>query len=171
MFERGRSDRAEGPVAVSIGLGDGRELIGRLLVPPGRTLTDLLNGAASFFEFEPAGGGRMFIARAALHSVKPADVPAAPELWAGPSEGGSFNPSAILGVKPGSPRAEVREAYLKLAKTYHPDRYAAADLPREVHAYLSAMARRINAAYQALETARQQQAARAEPLFTSTGQG
>ena len=38
-------------------------------------------------------------------------------------------------------------------ESYHPDRYAQADLPNEVREYLAAMARKINAAFAALETA------------------
>ena len=45
---------------------------------------------------------------------------------------------------------EMREAYHRLVKQYHPDKFANADLPREVKEYLNAMSRRINAAYTAL---------------------
>ena len=65
----------------------------------------------------------------------------------------------------------MREAYLKLAKVYHPDRYAAAELPAEVREYLSAMARRVNAAYDAWQAAHKRQAAKQEPVFTKAGQG
>lgn len=171
MFERGKSDRAQGQVPVNITLKDGRELIGRLLIPQGFGLIDVLNGASSFIEFEPIGGERMFVAKSALQSVKPMNLPAAPDLWAGSTEGGGFDPFAILGVKAGSTREEAREAYLSLAKTYHPDRYATAKLPPEVRDYLAVMARRINAAYEALEIEKKKQAARSEPVFTKTGQG
>jgi hypothetical protein len=172
MFERGRGDRAgEGPVAVEISLEDGREFKGQLLIPVGRNLTDVLNGAATFIEFEPIGGQRMFIAKSALQSVTPMDVPAEPNLWAGPTQGKAFDPFAVLGVKPGATRDQAHEAYVKLAKTYHPDRYAATDLPREVQDYLSVMARRVNAAYQALEAENKKHANRSEPVFTKASQG
>jgi DnaJ-domain-containing protein 1 len=45
----------------------------------------------------------------------------------------------------------VRQAYLSLAKAHHPDRFVNVELPIEVVNYLSVMARRINAAYRALE--------------------
>ena len=45
----------------------------------------------------------------------------------------------MLGLKPGATREETREAYLSLAKIYHPDLYMAAELPREVRDYLAAM--------------------------------
>jgi DnaJ domain len=169
MFNRGGRE-AEGPVSVEIVLEDGQELWGKLVIPPGRTLPDVLNGGTSFIEFEAAEGERMFIAKSALHTVKPMHLPAAPDLWAGPTEGAGFNPFAILGIKPGATREETREAYLRLAKSYHPDRYAASELPREVQEYLSVMARRVNAAYDTIETGRRKQAAKAGPVFTKAGQ-
>ncbi len=171
MFERGRGDKAttQGPVAVAITLEDGREFKGRVLIPVGQGLTDVLNGNSSFVEFEPISGERMFIAKSALQSVKPMDVPTVAKLWAGPTEGGDFNPFAVLGVKLGSTREEAHQAYIKLAKIYHPDRYATSELPREVQDYLAGMARRINAAYEALP--KKTEAAKPEPVFTKASQG
>jgi curved DNA-binding protein CbpA len=60
-------------------------------------------------------------------------------------------------------------AYFALAKAYHPDRYATAELPAEVRDYLAAMARRINAAHAALDVPQKRQALRQEPIFTSPG--
>jgi curved DNA-binding protein CbpA len=73
----------------------------------------------------------------------------------------------VLGLTAGATRNDIRQAFFALAKVYHPDRYATAELPGEVRDYLSAMARRINAAHAALEAPQKKQAARAEPIFTS----
>jgi hypothetical protein len=170
MFNRDR-DRHEGPACVTIALEDGQELKGKVVIPPGRTLTELLNGGSAFIEFEPIGGARTFIAKSALTSVTPIEIPAAPDLWAGPTEGSNFDPFAVLGVKPNASREEAREAYLRLAKTYHPDRYAATELPQEVRNYLAVMTRRVNAAYQALGFAQKQQAAKEPPVFTKAAHG
>lgn len=169
MFSRGRGEQAEGPVSVEITLEDGQELRGKLMLPPGRALTEVLNSAAAFVEFEPTRGQRMYIAKSALQCVKPMNGPPAPKLAVASTEAGAFDPAAILGVKADASRQEVRDAYLALAKVYHPDRYAAADLPSEVSEYLSAMARRINAAYDALEATQKRQAAKQEPVFTKAG--
>ena len=59
------------------------------------------------------------------------------------------------------PASEIREAYFALAKVYHPDRYATAELPTEVIEYLFAMARRINAAHAALNVEQKKQARQA----------
>ncbi|KAB2920770.1 MAG: J domain-containing protein [Hyphomicrobiaceae bacterium] len=154
MFDRHKSSRAGGPLCVEIALEGGRDLKGKFAVPADRALTEVLNGPSSFIEFEPFGGERMFIAKSALRSVKELNMPAAPQLGAGSRTGGSFDPYAILGVSAGASAEDIRQAYLAQAKIYHPDRYATAELPAEVRAYLADMARRINAAYDTLETAR-----------------
>lgn len=157
MFERNRIDNVPEPTAVPVEvvLADGTLAKGKLLVSGGKTLSDALNGAAAFVEFEPYGGERTFLAKAQLASVKLVGVPKAANLSARTREGDSFNPHAILGVAPTAGWEEVRQAYHRLAKSYHPDRYASAELPSEVQDYLAAMARRVNAAYAALEQPRQ----------------
>ena len=75
----------------------------------------------------------------------------------------------MLGVTPGATREEIRQAYLALAKVYHPDRYATAELPTEVIEYLFAMARRINAAHAALRRRAEEAGREQEPVFTSAG--
>ena len=67
----------------------------------------------------------------------------------------AFNPFAVLGVTAEANEEEVHRAYINLSKIYHPDQYTTTGLPAEVRDYLSSMARRINAAYEAAEAARQ----------------
>jgi hypothetical protein len=69
MFDR--SNRAEGPVSVEIALTSGRQLSGKFVLPPGRTLSEALNGPSTFIEFEPEGDQRTFIAKSALQCVTP----------------------------------------------------------------------------------------------------
>jgi len=171
MFERGSSERAVGRTPVELTLEDGRLLAGRLLVPKGDTLGQALNNPARFIEFELTGGERTFIAKSALLAVKPIDVPPAPELRAGPTEGSDFDPVKVLGVQAGASPQEIREAYLRLSKIYHPDRYAAAELPAEVRSYLAVMARRINAAHQALQAAQKPRMSAPDPVFTKESIG
>ena len=125
----------------------------------------------AFVEFQPHDGERTFIAKSALHCVTPTNVPPAADLWAGPTQGADFDPYAILGIDASSTREHAREAYLKLAKAYHPDRYAATDLPREVRDYLAVMVRRINAAHDALQAKQRHAAKQEDPVFAKAGQG
>jgi DnaJ-class molecular chaperone len=82
-----------------------------------------------------------------------------------------FDPWQILNLERGTSWEETRTAYHRLAKIYHPDRYATAELPEEVKNYLSGMARRVNAAYSALEAAqaqkRQYAGLKQEAVYTS----
>ena len=94
-------------------------------------------------------------------------MPKAPSLGARLKDVDGFDPHAVLRIDHGASRDEVRHAYFALAKAYHPDRYATAELPEEVRDYLSAMARRINAAHAALDVPERKKAARAEPVFTT----
>ena len=174
MFERNRVDNVPEPsaVPVEVMLADGALVKGKLLVSAGKTLADALNGTAAFVEFEPYGGERTFLSKGQLASVQLVGVPKAANLSAKTRDGDSFNPHAILGVSPDAGWEEVRQAYHKLAMSYHPDRYASAELPLEVQDYLAAMARRVNAAYAALETPRQgvrvpTAAKRAAAVYTS----
>ena len=78
----------------------------------------------------------------------------------------------MLGVTHNADKDEVHHAYQQLAKIYHPDRYDTFDLPPEVREYLEAMARRVNAAHEALiADTRDKPAtpAKQEPVFTTTG--
>jgi hypothetical protein len=171
MFDRNRVDNVpeQTAVPVEIAFADGTAAKGKMLVPVGRSVADALNGTGSFVEFEPYGGDKSYLAKAQLASVRLVGVPKAPNLQTRLLDVDGFDPHRILGLSPGACRDELRAAYFALAKAYHPDRYATAELPQEVRDYLAAMARRINAAHAALEAPQKRQAARAEPVFTTAG--
>jgi hypothetical protein len=172
MFERNKIDNVPEPsaVPVEITLTDGAQVKGKLMVAAGKTLGDVLNGPGAFIEFEPYGGDKRYMAKSQIDQLRPVGVPRGQSLNHR-SRTDEFDPHQILGIAPGADWEAVRQAYLQLSKTYHPDRYAAAVLPEEVTEYLSVMVRRINAAYAALEVPRQvvkQAAVRAStPIYTS----
>ena len=173
MFERNKVDNQPETSAVTIeaSLDDGRILKGKVAIPMQRTIYDVLNGPGSFIDFEPFDGERHLIAKSTLRSLKMIATGRGPNLQARLRDADGFDPYAILGVPRGSAWDDVKAAYHRLAKAYHPDRYSSAELPREVADYLAAMARRVNAAYAALEVpqaARKQAvAARSAPVYTS----
>jgi len=172
MFERNKIDNApeQSTVPVEIALSDGAMVKGKLLVAAGKTLIDVLNGSGAFIEFEPYGGERQYLAKSRIDSLKPVGVPSGGCLRQR-ARLDDFDPYQILGVGPGTDWETIRQAYLQLSKVYHPDRYANAPLPEEVRDYLAVMARRINAAYAALEAPRpvaKQAASRVStPIYTS----
>ncbi len=174
MFERNRIDNVEhAAVPVELATSDGEVSKGRILVPLGRNMFELLNGPAAFLEFEPYGGERSFVAKSAIRNVKLINVPRAPSLDARLRERDGFDPYDILGVPARASPEEVKAAWHRLSKIYHPDRYATAELPEEARDYLAAMVRRVNAAYAALENAikptRPTLAGRTTPIYESGG--
>lgn len=77
MFDR--SNRAA-PLCVEITLTDGRKLEGKFLVPQGRALAEILNGPASFIEFQVATGERTFIAKSSIQTATPLEVARASDV-------------------------------------------------------------------------------------------
>lgn len=172
MFERNKVDNSEhAGVPVELTTMDGEMVKGRLMIAMGRNVFELLNGPGAFLEFEPYGGDRTFVAKASIANVKLINVPRAPNLNQRLHDLDAFEPHAILGVASAAGFEDVKAAWHKLAKIYHPDRYSSADLPAEVRDYLASMARRVNAAYAALEAplqaAKRSAASRAAPIYTS----
>jgi hypothetical protein len=169
MFERNKIDNApdQNAVPVEVLLTDGETVKGKMFVPALKTVADALNGSGGFIEFEPYGGERSFLGKAQLASLKPVGVPRAPSLKARTHDIDGFDPHVVLGVTADATRAQIHGAYVQLARAYHPDRYATAELPDEVRDYLSIMARRINAAYAALEVPEKKRKLRQEPVFSS----
>ncbi len=173
MFERNKIDNSmqQAAVPVEVTLDDGRLVKGKFLITASRSIFEVLNGEGHFLEFETYDGERTLIARSMLKSVKIISVPSGSNLKSRVRDGDNFEPHMILGVASDAPWDEIRAAYVKLSKAYHPDRYATADLPQEVRDYLSAMSRRVNAAYAALEipmqAAKRAVIEKAKPVFTS----
>ncbi|HWB46675.1 MAG TPA: J domain-containing protein [Hyphomicrobiaceae bacterium] len=169
MFERNKIDNSPDMMGmpVEVVYADGTQVRGKLLLPQVKTMADVLNGPGAFLEFEPYGEERCFIAKGQIASIRMLGVPRVPNLNARIRDVDGFDPFAVLGVARSSPPEKVREAYFALAKLYHPDRYAMAELPPEVIEYLFAMARRINAANAALNVEQKKQATRETPVFVS----
>lgn len=55
-----------------------------------------------------------------------------------------------LGLAPGASFPEIRRAWRRLAKRYHPDRYSASNIPASERADIERRMREVNAAYEAL---------------------
>lgn len=173
MFERNRVDNSlqQASVPAEITLADGRTLKGKFHITAARSIYDVLNGETSFLDFESHGGDRSMIAKTTITTVKIVAVTAANGLQNRVRAADDFDPHAILGVTKGAAWDEVRAAYLRLSKVYHPDLFAGVALPAEVRDYLSGMSRRVNAAYAALEeplhTIKRAAIEKAKPVYVS----
>lgn len=177
MFERNKVDNAAQQMTVpaELTLDDGETIKGRFVIAAARNIYDVLNGDAHFLDFETYEGERALIARTTIKAVRIVPVAAASQLKGRMRETETFDPYQVLGILNDATFEEVRAAYLKLSKIYHPDRFSGVDLPAEVRDYLAAMVRRINAAYGALEApvsaAKRAALAKAKPIFTSPLRG
>src|SRR6516162_6755712 len=127
--------------------------VGRLFANDRAVLENLLGG---LFHIALADG-RVFPAEDAyLREVArhfgfdTADFVRIRALHLGPREAPGEDPHALLGISPGAPPGEIREAYHRLVRESHPDLVIAQGLPPECIALATARIARINAAYQQL---------------------
>lgn len=154
MFERSAVDnvshRTTKPVLVDLRLTDGQRMSGHLEVSTQRGLVETLNAGGAFLEFTDIDGETHVLAVNTIAAVKRLEVPRAEQLAARLRALDEANPWAILALQPGADRDAIRTAYHRLAKQYHPDRFAGSELPTEIADYVSAVARRLNMAYAAL---------------------
>ena len=130
-----------------ITLLDGRRMRGNMMVPRDKSLADVFNMPTPFFDFEDFDQGPMVIAKSSITSLRPHTLPAADQLDKKLTQLDKSDPYRILGLAKAATKDEIRAAYLGLARLYHPDRFAAIDMPPEMAEYVDAMARRINIAY------------------------
>lgn len=155
MFERNRIDRPSEVERIThpveIELTDGNRLVGRVHSLQTRTLMEELNGTGAFVDFESLTGERALLGKARIVAVKSLSVPRGDHLSRSLRQIDAFDPHAVLGLTAGADRAAIKDAYHRKAKAYHPDRFTGVELPQEVADYLSAVTRRINVAYAALE--------------------
>ncbi len=173
MFERNKVDNSlqQTTVPVEMTLEDGEVLKGKIVMAASRSIYDVLNGDANFIDFETYQGKRSLISKARLKSLEILPVPTSAGLKNRLRDGDQFDPYMVLGVSSTSAFEEIRSAYHKLSKIYHPDKFAAVELPSEVREYLAAMSRRINAAFMALEApvqaSKRAEVVKAKPIFVS----
>ena len=176
MFERTRIDNMSQSRAVAIPaeltLDDKSVLKGDLMMPASRPVHEVLNGPGVFIEFRPYGKEPQLLSKSAIRGISFIKAQPAGRLSPAANEAENFDPYRTLGLQRGASHVEVHKAYVALAKTCHPDRFANADLPPEVREYLAAMARQVNLAFHALETTNRDLVRRNRPenrpIYTST---
>jgi hypothetical protein len=157
MFERNRIEH-QGEAQrkahlVEVSLSDGSVLKGRIPVSVSRTLSDELNGPNAFLEFQAVSGERTLLSKSRIATVTSIEAPRADQLDRRLREADGLDAYELLGVPRGAGPDEIKSAYHRLAKAYHPDRFAASLLPPEMADYVAAMSRRVNLAYALLQDA------------------
>jgi DnaJ-domain-containing protein 1 len=141
-------------IPVRVDLLDGSRLDLALISPRALLkMPELMNREEPFIDVESLDGERFVIAKTAIKSVKPRDIPVVKDLGQRIEDKNGFDPHRVLGVSREHPQEAIHMAYLALVREYHPDRFASIQLPKEVSEYISAMSRRINMAYEMLSKA------------------
>jgi DnaJ-domain-containing protein 1 len=148
MFN-GREDSVA-RVPVFLTLTDNSVLTVSVRLPLTRKLADALNNADQFLDTLSPTGQQQFIAKSLVRTVRSANVPKADQIDTEKGAPGTptFDPYALLKVEHGASPEEIRQAYHRMARLYHPDRIASFDLPPEVVDYVRTMLVRINLAFE-----------------------
>jgi DnaJ-domain-containing protein 1 len=141
-------------IPIRIDMMDGTRLDISLISPRALLkMHEILNREEPFIDVETLDGERFVIAKTAIKSVKPRNIPVVKDLSQRTDDKNGFDPHRVLGVSKDHPQDAIHMAYLALVREYHPDRFASIQLPKEVGEYISAMSRRINMAYEMLSKA------------------
>lgn len=138
--------------AVAITLLDGTMMTASLRMPLSNKLGDALNNGEAFLDLVTPGGEQHYIAKPAIRSVRPVDMPKAEDLDLNgrAAHFATVSPHAILKVGPDASTEEIKHAYHAMVRLYHPDRIASYDLPDEIRDYMRAMLVHINLAFEQL---------------------
>jgi DnaJ domain len=148
VFQNSKTNAVRALVAVT--LADGRTETVSVRLPLTSKLNDALNNADSFLDVVNGAGKQHFVAKSSIVSVELIEVPKASQMnlqrRAGDRE--RFDPHEVLGIPADAGADAIRQAYHVMVKAYHPDRFSAIDLPKEMKDYAAAMLVRINLAYE-----------------------
>jgi DnaJ-domain-containing protein 1 len=152
MFDRQRtsSNTEMGRVMAVIELVDGRAITGQVRLPLSGRLAEAMNNSDQFLDVVTGDGKQQFIAKHRIHTASPVEVPKADQLQKR-ADLTVFDPYAVLGVPRGTTGEELKQAYYRMARAYHPDRFASLDLPKEMRDYAAAMLVRVNLAFEQLQ--------------------
>lgn len=137
-------------VLVSISMLDGGTLMASMRMPLSNKVIDALNNPDPFLDILTPGGEQQFVAKAAIKAVRSMEMPKAEQLDLDARAAALANadPYAILKLEKSATAEEIRQAYHRMARLYHPDRIASYELPEEVKDYARAMLVRINLAFE-----------------------
>jgi DnaJ-domain-containing protein 1 len=139
---------ADKRIPVTITLASGEILRGSVPSSASASLAFELNREGLFLNVKDTTGKIVFIAKANIHQVVEGNEEkqaVLPELARGQS------PHKVLRVSEDASPEVIRQAYMALAKIYHPDNYPTDSTAPELADYVAAMFQQITVAYTALK--------------------
>lgn len=148
MFQNSKTNSVR--ALVTLTFSDGRSETVSVRLPLSSKLHEALNNSDTFLDVVNGEGQQYFLAKSAIVRVELLEVPKANQLnlLRRASDNGGFDPYQVLGVARAADAESIRQAYHAMIKTYHPDRFAGIDLPREMKDYAAAMIVRLNLAFE-----------------------
>ena len=137
---------------VVLTLSDDTDVTVSMRMPLSNRLADALNAPDMFLDVLTASGEQRYIAKSDIRAVRSMELPKADQLDLDARQAGlaDADPHAVLQVEKGASLEDIRHAYHRMARLYHPDRIAAYELPAEIKDYARAMLVRINLAFEQL---------------------
>lgn len=150
---RAEYERQKTPVKAIIVTADGKKHDVRLLINHGESLVNFMNSGSAFIEVEDEKKNKTLLARSFIQSITPKDSgmdkvsdEIASEKWRHHSQ----DPYIMLDVQIDASDEDIKNAYHKLARAYHPDRMLSMDLPPAMLAHGEEILKKINIAYEAI---------------------
>jgi DnaJ-domain-containing protein 1 len=141
---------ADKRIPVTLTLVGGEVLRGSVPSGASASLAFELNREGLFLNLKTGDGQIRYVAKSTIAQVVEGaeeKTVALPETVQGRS------PYRVLKVKEGASMEEIRQAYVKLAKIYHPDSYHSDSTAPEITEYVTKMFQQITAAYAAIKDA------------------
>ena len=137
---------------VALTLSDDTVVTVAMRMPLSNRLADALNAPDMFLDVLTPSGEQRYIAKSDIRQVRSMELPKTDQLDLEARQAGlaDADPHAVLQVEKGASPEEIRQAYHRMARLYHPDRIAAYELPSEIKDYARAMLVRINLAFEQL---------------------
>ena len=149
-------------ISVELQMVDGSNRRGALLISRDKSMREFFNTPGEdFVDFDCKRDGPVVLAKSTVRAIRVDDLKKKDDqgkidaLAARKAELEKLDPYKFLGVTSSVDSDGLHKAYIAMARTYHPDRFADVKLPPEVLDYLNAMARRINGVYEELVETRE----------------
>jgi hypothetical protein len=137
---------------VVLTLTDGTVRTVSVRLPLSNKLGDALNTPDMFLDVMTTTGEQEFLAKSDIRAARSGELPKTDQLDLETRQPGtsSFDPYATLKIGRNAQVEEIKQAYHRMARMYHPDRISSYDLPEEMKEYARAMLVRVNLAFEQL---------------------
>lgn len=143
-------NEADKRIPVILTLVGGEVLRGSVPSGASASLAFELNREGLFLNVRTGDGQIRYVAKSTIAQVVEGTERKTASL---PEPAQDRSPYKVLKVKEGASVEEIRQAYVKLARIYHPDSYQSDSTAPEVAEYVTKMFQHITAAYAAIKEA------------------